>query len=273
MSTMIKKRCYRIAYVPAAIALLLLSSVAFAQDSDSRAVKFDEFGDIQASDLIARLDNLAIQLQNEPKVKAFLVVYRTRRDLPGLSNRYAHRMRSYLVQSRGLPAERAITVDGGEASCLVQELWIVGPGGAPQPRPDAYTRSYQPSVYKFDEHNYSPSRGPDGLLYWQEPPEYLLGYLEAFALELQKNPKAHGYLVAYKSTQGGVQRDAARVAQTMLRKERAFLGREFGIKPSRIKTIDGGYRGWSTMELWIGQGRGGVPIITSYRYSRRRKQE
>jgi len=83
-----------------------------AQSGTQRARKFDEFGDILASDLIARLDNLAIQLQNETTAKSFLVVYRSRRDLPGLNNRYAHRMKSYLVDSRGIPAERIITVDG-----------------------------------------------------------------------------------------------------------------------------------------------------------------
>jgi len=241
---------------------LQLGQFVFAQSGEQRARKFDEFGDILASDLIARLDNLAIQVQNEPNTKAFLVVYRTRRDLPGLSNRYAHRMKSYMVNSRGLPPERIVTVDGGEASCLTQELWIVLPGGAPQPRPDAYHNSYQPSVYKFDEHHLSDSDGDYS--YWQE---YPLGALEAFGQELQKHRRAIGYLVAYQGAQG----NGPRVAQTMLRRERNFLIREFGIKPSRIKTIAGGYREWGTMELWIAQERGAVPIITSYRYSQRKR--
>jgi hypothetical protein len=246
---------------------LQLWSLAFAQTNDQLARKFDEFADIQPSDLIARLDNIAIQLQNEPNTKAFLIVYRARRDLPGLSNRFAHRMKSYLVDSRGISPDRVITVDGGIASDLTQELWIVSPGGAPKPRPDAYFDSYQPSAYKFDEHHYSSRREPDGISYWAEAPEYLLGYLEAFAHELQKNPRANGYLIAYKAD-----RDRPLVSQIMLRKERNFLTKEFGIKPSRIKTIDGGYRAWRTMELWIAQEREDFPIITSYRYSPRRRR-
>jgi hypothetical protein len=239
---------------------LAACSVAFAQTDDSRARKFDEFGDILASDLIARLDNLAIEVQNEATARAFLVVYRTRRDLPGLSNRYAHRMKSYMVNSRGVSPERVVTVDGGEASCLTQELWIVFPGGAPQPRPDAYDNSYKPSVYKFDEHHFSES-DVDG--YWQE---YPLGALEAFAQELQKHPRANGYLIAYKALRA----NRSSLAKLTLTRERNFLVREFGIKRTRIKTIVGGYREWGTMELWIAQERGAVPIITSYRYSRRR---
>lgn len=141
---------------------VLLCGYAFPQTADSHARKVDEFEDIQASDLIARLDNLAVQLQNQPDAKAFLVVYRTRRDLPGLSNRYVHRMKGYLIDFRGVPPERIITVDGGVASCLTQELWIASPGGAPHPRADAHFSSYQPSVYKFDEHYYGVR---DGLYY------------------------------------------------------------------------------------------------------------
>lgn len=133
---------------------VLFNSHTAGQASNLTADKFDEFGDILASDLIARLDNLAIALANEPTAKAFLLVYRTRRDLPGLSSRYAHRMKSYLVETRGMSAPRVVIVDGGVAPCLWQELWIVPPGSAPKPREDAYDNSYKPSVYKFDEHYY-----------------------------------------------------------------------------------------------------------------------
>jgi len=241
---------------------------AFAQAGEPTAQKFDEFGDIQASDLIARLDNLAIHLQNQPNAKTFLIVYCTRRDLPGLNNRYAHRMKSYLVDSRGILPERVITVDGGIADCLAQELWIVLPGNAPPIRPDAYFSSYQPSAYKFDEHHYSSADDPEDLIYWREAPADLLSYLEAFAQELQKNPKSNGYLIAYKRAN----RDHAAMSGRMLRTEQNFLIREFGIKPSRIKTIDGGYREWRTMELWIARERGAVPIITSYYSPRRRRR-
>jgi len=184
---------------------LALSSVAFAQTSVETARKFDEFGDIEASNLIARLDNLAVQVQNEPRSKAFLIVYRTRRDLPGLSNRYAHRMRSYLVNSRGLPAERVVIVDGGVAACLSQELWIVLPGGAPKPRDDAYDNSYKPSIYKFDEHYYQ-TRKPseDEIHYWDNPPEDLISYLEGFGENFAEGSKAGR--VSRRLSRGGSRR-------------------------------------------------------------------
>jgi hypothetical protein len=241
--------------------LLALYSVTPAQTRSETARKFDEFGDIQASDLIARLDNLAIAVNQEPASKAFLIVYRTRRDLQGLSNRYAHRMRSYLMGSRGLPSERIITVDGGVASCLWQELWIVMPGTTPKPRADVYDNSYRPSIYKFDEHYYHAEKpNPDMLSYWAEAPEDLISYLEAFGETLLKDRKLVGYLVAFREADG----DNRRVTQRMLRTERNFLIKEFRIEPSRIKTIDGGYRQSRTMELWLAQ-PGYRPIVTSYR--------
>jgi hypothetical protein len=235
--------------------VLLVCVSGFSQTVAGAAVKFDEFGDILASDLIARLDNLAVQLQNAPNTKAFLVVYRTGRDLPGLSNRYAHRMEGYLVATRGMDPKRIVTVDGGEAACLTQEIWIVPPGTTPKPREDAYTRSYQPAVYKFDEH-YLGER--EDLYYWRDSPNDLL---EGFALELQKHPKSIGYLIAYR----------ARPSRTRTHGVRDFLLKNYGIKPERIRLVDGGYRERPTMELWIAEGKGAVPIISSYRYLPRRR--
>ena len=241
---------------------LLANSIAPAQTSNATARKFDEFGDIQASDLIARLDNLGVALSQEPNSKAFLIVYRTRRDLPGLSNRYAHRMKAYLTE-HGLPSERIVIVDGGVASCLWQELWIAPPNSAPKPREDAYDNSYQPPVYKFDDHNYQIGNEPDDIGYWPLAPENLIGYLESFGETLLKDRKLVGYLVAFRDAA----HDNPQTTQRMLRTERNFLIRKFHIEPSRLKTVDGGYRPSRTMELWIAQ-PGYRPIITSYRVRR-----
>jgi hypothetical protein len=242
----------------------VLNSVALAQTSQGTARKFTEFGDVDASYLIAVLDTFAVAVQQEPGSKAFLIVYRTRRDLPGLSNRYAHRMRSYLLYSRGLPAERVVIVDGGVAPCLWQELWIVTPGTAPKPRDDVYGSSYQPSVYKFDEHYYRIEKPEfDESSYWPSAPENLIGYLEAYGETLLKDRKLAAYLVAFRNSD----RDNRSVTQRMLRTERNFLIKKFRIDPARIKTIDGGYRQSRTMELWLAQ-PGHRPIVTSYRVVR-----
>lgn len=239
--------------------LLLFCPIVFSQTvTQSEARKFDEFGDILASELIARLDNVAVQLQNEPNTTAYFIVYRTRRDLPGLSNRYAQRMKGYLIESRGLPAERMVTVDGGIASCLTQEIWILPPGVAPPPRQDVRLNSYMPAVYKFDEHHYGGQEDPEGLYYWRDSFDELL---EAFGLELQKNPKAVGYLIAYLESNRG----SSRTTRKALNERRNFLMKEFGIKSHRLKTIVAGYRDSRVMELWISTEPNAFPTIMSYR--------
>lgn len=250
-------------------ALLLTSFLPVAaQTSNSAARKFDEFPDIQASELVARLDNLAIALQNEPNARCFVIVYRSRRDLPGLSNRYAHRIKNYMVSSRGIDPERVITVDGGAAPCLSQELWIVPIGSAPQPRTDVYLNSYEPSIYKFDEHYYALSSDRLETSYWAAAPDNLIGYLESFAETLKKSPRAVAYLVAYRSIHG----DNLNVTRHMLSNEKDFLVTEFGIKSSRVKTVSAGFRESRTMELWISRNGDYAPVITSVRLERSRRR-
>ena len=238
---------------------LLLSSFAKAQTSNSTARKFDEFGDILVSELIARLDNFGVALMNEPNAKAFVIVYRTRRDLPGLNSRYAHYMKSYLTQHR-VAAERVVIVDGGVASCLWQELWIVSPGSAPKPREDAFGNDYRPEVYKFDEHYYEfESDALAGNSYVPVPPENLTGYLEAYGETLLKDRKSTAYLISFWDAKRGKQSGAQRI----LTKERQFLIKEFRINPSRIKTMVGGPAANRKVELWIAHS-GYHPVITSY---------
>jgi hypothetical protein len=250
---LIHRLSHRLKYfLPALCLVLQLAPLVPAQTNLPSnlppARKLDEFGDVAASDIIARLDNFAVHLQNEPAARGFIIVYRARRDLSGLSNRYARRMKGYLVESRALSPERIVTVDGGITECLTQELWIVPFGATPQPRAEVYPNSFADAAYKFDEHYYQlPSKTETEIGYWQAAPDNLHPYLEAFALALQREPRTNGYLVAYKAAQF----DRPNIAQRMLRRERDFLIKQYGIKPARIKTIDGGYRKWRVMELWV----------------------
>jgi hypothetical protein len=116
---------------------LLICANAPAQPNNQVARKFDEFGDILISDLKARLDNFGVQLLQEPNSRGFIMVYRSRRDLPGLSHALAIRSRDYILDTHSALKDRLALVDGGVAMCLTQELWIVPLGSAPKPREDA----------------------------------------------------------------------------------------------------------------------------------------
>ena len=102
--------------------------------------KFDEFGDINCEDEMARLDNFAVNLQNIPSAKGLMIFYggqRFRGRLPrrGEAAARAARLKPYLVQRRGVPSDRVIVIDGGYAEEWHVEVWII-PAGVTPPGPN-----------------------------------------------------------------------------------------------------------------------------------------
>jgi hypothetical protein len=96
------------------------------------ARKFDEYGNIRFNDEKARLDNFAIQLQNEPTAQGYIVAYGSC-DTEGMTR--GNRAKDYLVNTRGIDSGRIVVVDGGCMPELKVELWIV-PSGATAPAPE-----------------------------------------------------------------------------------------------------------------------------------------
>jgi len=87
--------------------------------------KFDEYGNIRFNDEKARLDNFAIQLQNEPSARGVIVGYGSC-DAEGMTR--ANRAKDYLVNTRGIDASRIDVVDGGCRADLLVQLWIAPSG-------------------------------------------------------------------------------------------------------------------------------------------------
>jgi hypothetical protein len=90
--------------------------------------KFDEYGDIRFNDEKARLDNYAIQLQNQAGSQGYIIAYGT---CEGQGQARADRAKNYLVNTRGIEATRITTIDGGCRADLAVELWIVPTGANP----------------------------------------------------------------------------------------------------------------------------------------------
>ena len=89
------------------------------------ARKFDEYGNIRFNDEKARLDNYAIQLQNEPGSTGVIIVYGS---CEGEAQQRGDRAKDYLVNTRGIEAGRITVIDGGCRSDLTVQLWIVPSG-------------------------------------------------------------------------------------------------------------------------------------------------
>jgi hypothetical protein len=100
-----------------------------------------EFGDINCEAEMALLDNFAIQLQNSPSAKGVVIFYggrlfRGRLPRRGEAAARAARIKPYLVQRRGVPANQVIVIDGGFKEDWIVELLVIAPEAAlPVPYP------------------------------------------------------------------------------------------------------------------------------------------
>lgn len=107
-------------------------SVSFPVPVEGR--KFDEFPAIAYNDEKARLDNYAIELQNDPTATAYVIVYPGQRGRSGDVPRHTSRIVDYLVNSRGIGTQRIVTLVGPTRDALLVELWLI-PQGARPPTP------------------------------------------------------------------------------------------------------------------------------------------
>jgi len=95
---------------------------------------FDQYGAISWNDEMARLDNFAIQLQNQQN-SIGLMVGVDADGCPGEAKARAVRAKRYIVEYRGIPWNRVAWRIGGHTSGIRTTLWIV-PSGASWPSPD-----------------------------------------------------------------------------------------------------------------------------------------
>lgn len=121
--------------------LLALFTVSVSGSASQATSKFDEFEDIKCEDEMAHLDNVAVSLQSTPDSKAVVIFYGGRRftgrlPLRGEAAARAARLKTYLVQRRGIPTDRVVLIDGGYKEAWMAEIWLVAPGASmPTPQP------------------------------------------------------------------------------------------------------------------------------------------
>jgi hypothetical protein len=71
-------------------------------------------------------------------------------------------------------------------------------------------------------------------------------HLDNYAIQLQSEPGARGYVIAY-----GGRKSRPGAASSLMNMSKTYLVDTRGIEASRIVTVDGGYREVATTELWI----------------------
>ncbi len=91
-----------------------------------RARLFDEFGNITANDVRARIDSLITELQNNPGSQGYILNYGTAAQVRTRENL----IRNHL-ELRGYPLSNIVFVNGGVESQVRTRLWIVPQGADP----------------------------------------------------------------------------------------------------------------------------------------------
>jgi len=88
---------------------------------------FDEYGDIKFEDEAARLDNFAIQISNEPLTTGYILMSAGQETFKNEAAEHLDRVKSYLVNVRGVDQNRVVTVDCGFTPDLNIKLFIAPP--------------------------------------------------------------------------------------------------------------------------------------------------
>lgn len=94
---------------------------------------YDCFPFTAFDDTKARLDNLAIELQNAPSSRGYIIAYAGAGSRAGQADKLINRARDYMIKERGIDSSRLTVINGGYRDTDYFELWVV-PQGAEAPR-------------------------------------------------------------------------------------------------------------------------------------------
>jgi hypothetical protein len=234
-----------------ALLLLSLSAVALSarqqQPAPGGTRLIDQFGEIQISDLKARLDLFATVLNEESASHGFIVVYGAKHKFPGWPMRRAGNMRIYLHSTRGLDTSRFTVVNAGLRDDTDFELWVVPPGADPPAKPFdiSLLMSGEKTAQPFDRFTVMEPgdtwESDDGDPHPDAP--YLYQYL---AEVLRSDPGLRACVIGYSASRGS--RAAAR---RIASRAKLTVAKSHAIDVGRVVALGGGRRDYKTIELWL----------------------
>ena len=212
------------------------------------AEKIDEYGNVRHCDLTARLDNLAIELQNDPEARGYLVGYDPSQRPGRYAEKFVKRSAAYLVTARGIDESRIVMRYGGrnDTDDVKTELWVV-PQGASLPlntnpvgeEDDGKELSGRLERYPTDDALISPDGGFVGLS------DVDIGQ-QNFARALKKQTASQGYLVVYTEAD-----ELPGAWRRIARREGQSIRDGYELAEGRIRVINGGTADETSVELWI----------------------
>ncbi len=248
---------------------LVLNLFCLAQNYDS-ATLIDEFGQQNSESLMARLDAFRIVLEQNPAAKGYIINYRAKDLSFGSPIRFQTKLQNFFVRYFKLSPGRFKIINGGTGDELKTQVWIV-PSGSKPPIADSVSEKFEfDKSALFDSFGYPEpfNNGCCGIDNYEH--EEKNASLDVLAQTLKENPTAKAYLIfygqycndcsfTYKYSRSGqltgeeriIYLDSSKTITGILRKEKNYLLKQHGIDASRVITINGGYRKWQAIELWI----------------------
>jgi hypothetical protein len=236
-----------------------------ADDNPPRARKVDEFGRLYGCDGGVRLDNFAIELQNVPGAKGYIIARDARERMRGAAHAWGEYFVKYFVEYRGIEESRLVLLDAADVpgEDLSMELWLVPEGAEPpsfkppgkrEPRP--FSGKFA-ELYVFDETAFYDTEGGSA-------GSFSTGIIYAsFAGLLKKQPDSQGYLVVYSppgAAPGYWRRAGTRERQKVSRDEvtaermTVINGGAVPAKKRKAPTAEGEVEEetYGRVELWVG---------------------
>lgn len=231
----------------------------------------DEFGELNSEQLQFRLEVAALEIQKLPTFQTVVITYRDKDTSLGFPVRYGTMIKMYLTKNRGIEANRVKIVDGGLSAMRRTQIYLIPSDIDPYILvvSESNVEAREPSF--FDRFSY-PSEGDDAGCcavdeYREEAKQ---ASLDVFAQQLKDKPEMKGYLIFYGqyctscsfsavySRKGKYLRDKPNIyldsqksVRAILKKEKDYLIKHHEIDATRILVINGGYREWRALELYL----------------------
>lgn len=257
--------------------VLALNTVIFAQSANVSSVKpepqkIDEFGRVGESDLRARIDNLLIELRENPDHQGYIINYLPADTRPADLNIYPREemIGNHLSFRREFHDGPRITVlRGGLRQDVSTELWLIPPGAEP-PMPSntlaeppirsagtfIYSQRYLnwagesqlPGYFlagSFEETDVSDAE-PELEQISNDDERALLEKLDVDISSIFEQRKSDRFVIYYYAD--GQYYDIGKLHMLMEKSRLRFLESN-NISPERVRLEFGGYRKWVEVEI------------------------
>jgi len=227
--------------------LTCISQFCLAQET-AQAHLIDELGKPCSEDLMARLDNYFIQLNNDPTAIGYIVFYGDKSIEE--TNLNFIKILTEIYPNRRFDKTRLSLLRGENRDSMKIQFWIAPAGTNPPEVEKGFVSEKYTSTKPFDK-NWADFTRWSGKLEIYNDGFFDLGCdfspnREAFAKILLSNPELTGYLIVY--TKFGKGKTRANQISNFAVKD---LVRNFKIPQNRLKTIYGGNREEPEIEFWI----------------------